>query len=66
MRPGVRSWVGSMTEVHVEKLSVVRNWRDNWRAMGISLEGGLLVDATANHVFVLMSRKGFAIFAEGI
>lgn len=57
-RPGLRSWLGATTEVHVEKLNVVRNWRDNWRSLGVNLEGGLLVDATANHVFVLLSRKG--------
>lgn len=61
VRPGVRGWLGSTTEVHVEKLDVVRNWRDSWRAMGISLEGGFLVDSTANHVFVLMNRKGLIL-----
>ena len=58
-RPGVRSWIGATTEVHVEKLNCVRNWKDNWRSLGISLEGGLKLDSTANHVFVLMNRKGW-------
>ena len=57
-RPGVRAWLGSTTELHVEKLDVVRCWRDHWKSQGIGLEGGLLEDSTGNHVFLMMQNKG--------
>lgn len=57
-RPGIRQWIGSTTELHISKLNATRNWRDNWKTQGVALEGGLLEDATANHSFVMMSRKG--------
>jgi len=57
-RPGIRAWIGAHTQLHVQKLDATRNWRDNWLAQGITLEGGLLEDATANHVFMMMARKG--------
>lgn len=57
-RPGFRAWVGSTTEVSVSKLDATLNWRDHFRCQGASVSGGLLVDATANHVFVMMQQKG--------
>lgn len=60
-RPGVRHWVGATCEVHCEKLAAVRNWKENWRSFGIGLEGGLLADKSANHVFILMQRKGWIV-----
>lgn len=60
-RQGIRAWMGTDTQLNVQKKDATRNWRDNWLAQGITLEGGLLEDATANHVFMMMvqSLAGF-------
>ena len=60
-RPGFRSWVGSTTEVSVSKLDATLNWRDHFRCQGVSVSGGLLTDATANHVFVFMQERGLGV-----
>ena len=57
-RPGVRAWLGSTTELHVQKLDACRDWKAAWQNQGIKLEGGLLEDASSNHVFLMMQRKG--------
>ena len=57
-RPGFRAFVGSSTEVSASRLNVTYNWRDQYRGQGVSVSGGLLVDSTANHCFVLMQHKG--------
>lgn len=60
LRPRIRHWLGATTAVHVSKLNCVRDWKSNWKDIGITYEGGLLVDSTANHVFVLLRRGGWA------
>ena len=57
-RPGLRSFIGSSTEIRVQKLDCVRDWKSHWEKHGVSLSGGLLDDATANHCFVMLQRKG--------
>lgn len=54
---GIRAWMGTDTQLNVQKLDATRNWRDNWLAQGITLEEGLLEDATANHVFMMMVQS---------
>ena len=58
-RPGVRAWLGSTTELHVEKLDACRDWKAMWKPQGISLKGGLLEDVSANHVFLFLQKKGW-------
>ena len=58
-RPGVRAWLGSTTELHVQKLDACRDWKSMWKTQGISLKGGLLEDTSANHVFLFLQRKGW-------
>ena len=57
-RPGLRAWIGSNVELHVQKLDAVRDWKQVWKPQGIGLSGGLLEDASSNHVFLMMTRKG--------
>ena len=57
-RPGLRSFLGSSCEIHVQKLDSVRDWKSQWERHGISLSGGLLDDASANHSFMMFQRKG--------
>ncbi len=56
-RPSVRAWIGEGTEHHIEKLDVTRNWQQHLSALRVGLEGGLLVDHSANHFFVFMLRR---------
>jgi len=58
-RPGLRSWIGNSTELHVQKLDAVRDWKTHLQGFGISLSGGLLEDSTGNHFFLMMQRKGW-------
>lgn len=58
-RPGVRAWLGSTTELHVQKLDACRDWKSMWKTQGVSLKGGLLEDVSANHVFLFLQRKGW-------
>lgn len=60
-RPGVRAWLGATTELHVQKLDACRDWKSSWKPQGVTLSGGLLEDARANHVFFMMARKGGVI-----
>lgn len=58
-RPGLRAWVGQDTEVHVQKLDAVRAWRGHFTAaQQVSLSGGLLEDASGNHCFLTLMRRG--------
>ena len=56
-KPGVRSWLGN-ARVHVSKLDAVYGWKDHLEKQGVSVAGGLLLDATANHSFTFVRRKG--------
>lgn len=57
-RPGLRAWFGATTEVSVSKLNAALDRKNNFQCLGASVTGGLLVDATANHVFMFMQEKG--------
>ena len=57
-RPGLRTFLGSSCEIHVQKLDSVRDWKSQWERHGVSLSGGLLEDASGNHSFMMFQRKG--------
>ena len=52
------AWLGLDTEVIVERMLCVRDWRNHIPKIGIKLEGGLLVDSSSNHMFFFMPRRG--------
>ena len=57
-RPGFRAWIGSTCEANASKFDGCLNWRDHFTPQGVSLSGGLLVDATSNHSFVFLQYQG--------
>ena len=57
-RPRLRGWIGLSTKISVCKLDYVRAWKDQFAAQQVNLSGGLLQDASGNHVFLLMLRRG--------
>lgn len=57
-RPGLKGWVGKTTVVNVQKLNVVRAWKDHFAPQQAKLSGGLLEDASSNHVFMFFLRRG--------
>lgn len=58
-RNALRSWIGLNTEIRVSKLDAAHAWRNHFQpTQRIALQGGLLEDAYANHVFISMSRRG--------
>lgn len=57
-KPGRRSWVGINTEIQIKKVNVYHGWRAMYDKIGVTLEGGLLEDASANHVFMAMQLQG--------
>ena len=56
-KPALMRWLGG-ARVQVSKLDAVYNWKIHLQQQGVTLEGGLLVDATANHSFTFVRRKG--------
>lgn len=56
--PAIHSWIGSSTRISVKKLDRIRDWRTHFAQVGVKLSGGMLRDATANHLFAFMLRKG--------
>lgn len=56
--PAVRNWIGRTTEIHVSILRVVRDWRAHLSALKVGLQGGMLRDSEANHMYVFMPRRG--------
>ena len=66
-RPGMRAFVGLETLVKVSKLDAVRAWKDHFNPrQQVGLRGGLLEDATANHCFISMLRKGWLVQIKNI
>ena len=60
-RPGVRSWLG-VTEAHVSVVEGYRPWRDHLtERLRVEVKGGLLVDASANHFFLFLLRRGASV-----
>ena len=57
-RPGLKSWIGANTEVLVRKLDAVHEWRTHFAPQKVVLSGGLKEDASGNHCFLLLKRKG--------
>lgn len=57
-RPGLRAWFGASTEVDVTKLDAAYDWKKHLSCQGTSVSGGLLVDSSANHVFMFLQEKG--------
>jgi len=57
-REGLRGWIGLSTKISVCKLDFVRAWKDQYASQQVNLSGGLLEDASGNHVFLLMLRRG--------
>jgi hypothetical protein len=58
--PTVRAWLGKNTITEVSKMDAVHDWRNHLPLFMVGLEGGMLVDATSNHLFVMMRRRGAA------
>lgn len=54
----IHQWLGADCEVRVERITDVRDWNGWFRHLGISLEGGLLSEATGIHAFIFLRRKG--------
>ena len=66
-RPALRGWVGLGSVVSAVKLDAVRLWKGHFSGpQQAKLSGGLLEDATANHCFVYMLRRGGASFCFGV
>ncbi len=40
------------------RLFVVRDFAKHYDCLGLTIEGGLLADSSANHFFMFMARKG--------
>ena len=59
-RPALRSWLGLQTNVNIMKLDACHAWRAQFTGQRVGLSGGLKDDATANHCFVHMLRRGSA------
>lgn len=57
-KPTIRDWVGPTTRVQVRQLHSTHDWRSHLPSLGIKLEGGLLKDESANHLFLSMPRQG--------
>ena len=57
-KPGLREWIGLHTEVNVYKTHVYHGWREHMPKLGVKLEGGLLEDASGNHLFMSMLHQG--------
>ena len=57
-RPGLKSWIGKDTMVNVEKLDVVRAWKDHYEPLQTKFSGGLQTDSTANRLFMFFLRRG--------
>lgn len=57
-RPGLRAWLGATTEIEVSKLDAALDWKNHFSCQGASVGGGLLVDSSANHVFMFLQEKG--------
>ncbi|CAE6950458.1 unnamed protein product [Symbiodinium sp. CCMP2592] len=57
-KASMRAWLGPNTEVLVERLVCVRDWRNHLPTIGVGLEGGLLKDSSSNHMFFFMLRRG--------
>ena len=58
-RPAMRSWVGLNTQVNAMKLDCPRSWKTHFTGpQQVNLSGGLLEDATSNHCFIFMLRRG--------
>ena len=57
-RPGLKGWIGLSTKICVMKLESVREWKEHFGCQQVLLSGGLLEDATGNHVFLLMLYRG--------
>lgn len=55
-RRSIQDWY--TCTLHVAKLDAVRNWDSFLDALRTNYEGGLLEDASANHMFVMVLRKG--------
>ena len=58
-RPAMRSWVGLNTQVNAMKLDCPRSWKTHFTGpQQVTLSGGLLEDATSNHCYIFMLRRG--------
>ena len=55
-KPALRDFFQGAT-VSVEIMNGCRDWMAWFRNLGPVLEGGLLLDQTANHAFIFVSRK---------
>lgn len=60
-RPGLKSWIGLQCEVSVSKLNAVHAWKTHFEAEQVGLSGGLKDDASANHCFLMMQRRGLLL-----
>lgn len=54
----VKAWLGKNTLIEVSRMETVHDWRNHLPLFMVGLEGGLLVDSTANHLYVMMRRRG--------
>lgn len=54
---GLRQWLAN-ARVRVTKLNATMDWKTHFDPQGAKVQGGLLVDATSNHSFTFVLRKG--------
>ena len=57
-RPGLKAWVGLNTTTSVVKMDAVRDWKAFFNPQKVNLSGGLKDDASSNHCFLMMCRRG--------
>lgn len=60
-RPGLKSWIGLNCQVSVTKLNAVHSWKSQFAAEQVGLSGGLKDDATGNHCFLMLKRRGLLL-----
>ena len=59
-RPGMRAFIGLDTDIKISKLDAARSWRNHFKPQQkVTLSGGLLEDASGNHAFLCMTRRGW-------
>jgi hypothetical protein len=60
-KPAVRHFTGPI-EVRADRLFCVRDWKGWVTNLNVNVSGGLLTDATANHFFMFLRRRGADTF----
>ena len=62
-KPGIKNWIGPGTEVVVSKVEAYYPWKAHLEQhIRIKTGGGLRDDSTANHMYLVMLRRGVACY----